>query len=134
MFLYLDCWDVVGPEVLATIEEYRAGRCNMDQLNRAYIILLPKVEGIKRIGDFRPISLSNSIDLIIAKVLANRLRTALPALISPFQSAFMSSRQMSDIIVLAEEIVASWRRDSTPGFLWKVDFSKAYDSIDWRFL
>ena len=106
----------------------------MDQLNRAYIILLPKVEGVERIGDFRPISLSNSIYLIIAKVLANRLRTALPALISPFQSAFMPSRQMSDIIVLVEEIVASWRQDGTPGFLWKVDFSKAYDSIDWRFL
>ena len=58
----------------------------------------------------------------------------LPTLISPFQSAFMPGRQMADSIVLAEEIVASWRRDGTPGFLWKVDFSKAYDSLDWRFL
>ena len=41
---------------------------------------------------------------------------------------------MSDNIVTAEEIVPAWRRDSTLGFLWKVDFSKAYDSIDWRFL
>ena len=120
--------------MLETIEEFWAGRCNMDRLNQAYIILLPKVEGAERIGDFRPISLSNSIYLIIAKVLANRLRTVLPAFISPFQSAFMPGRQMADSIVLAEEIVASWRRDGTPGFLWKVDFSKAYDSLDWRFL
>ena len=35
---------------------------------------------------------------------------------------------------MAEEIVAAWRHDSTLGFLWMVDFSKAYDSIDWRFL
>ena len=35
---------------------------------------------------------------------------------------------------MAEEIVAAWRRDSTPGFMWKVDFSKAYDTIDWQFL
>ena len=41
---------------------------------------------------------------------------------------------MSDSIVMAEEIVAAWSRDSTPGFLWKVDFSKAYDSLDWSFL
>ena len=134
VFLYRDCWDVVGSEVLATIEEFWAGRCNMDRLNRAYIILLSKVEGAERIGDFRPISLSNSIYLIIAKVLANRLRTVLLALISPFQSAFMPGRLMVDSIVLAEEIVASWRRDGTPGFLWKVDFSKTYDSLDWRFL
>ena len=134
VFFYLDCRDVVGPEVLATIEEFQAGRCNMDRLNRAYIILLPQVEGAERIGDFQPILLSNSIYLIIAKVLANRLRTALPALISPFQLAFMPGRQMADNIVLVEEIVASWRRDGMPGFLWKVDFSKAYDSLDWLFL
>ena len=118
---------------MATIEDFLAGRCNMDRLNRAYIILIPKVEGAEQIGDFRPILLSNSIYLIIAKVLANRLRTVLPTLISPFQSAFMSGRQMAISIVLAEEIVASWRRNGTPRFLWKVDFSKAYDSLDWRF-
>ena len=134
VFFYLECWDIVGAEVMALIEEFRVGRCNMDRLNKAYIILIPKVEGAELIGDFRPISLSNSIYLIIAKVLANRLRLVLPAIISPFQSAFLPSRQMSDSRVTAEEIVAAWRRDCTPGFLWKVDFSKAYDSIDWRFL
>ena len=92
LFFYLDCWDVVGFEVLVTIEEFWAGRCNMDRLNRAYIVILSKVEGAERIGDFQPFSLSNSIYLIIAKVLPNRLRTALPALISPFQLAFMPDR------------------------------------------
>ena len=134
VFLYLECWDAIGAEVMATVEDFRAGRCNMDRLNRAYIILLPKVEGAEHIGDFRSISLSNSIYLIIAKVLANRLRSALRDIINPFQSAFLPGRQMSEGIVLAEEIVAAWRRDRTPGFLWKVDFSKAYDSLDWRFL
>ena len=134
VFFYLECWDVVGAEVMALIEEFRESRCNMDRLNKAYIILIPKVEGAELIGDFKPISLSNSIYLIIAKVLSNRLRLVLPAIISPFQSAFLPGRQMSDIIVMAEEIVAAWRRDNTPGFLWKADFSKAYDSIDWRFL
>ena len=119
---------------MATIEEFRARRCNMDQLNKAYIVLVPKVQGVEQIGDFRPISLSNSIYLIIAKVLGNRLRAILSSIISPFQSAFLPSRQMSDIIVLVEEIVVAWRRSNTKGFLWKVDFSKAYDTLDWRFL
>ena len=110
---------------MATIEEFRAKRCNMDRLNRAYIVLIPKVQGAEQIGDFQPISLSNSIYLIIAKVLANRLRTVLPSIISPFQSAFLPGRQMLDNIVLAEEIVAAWRPSNTKGFLWKVDFSKA---------
>ena len=119
---------------MATIEDFRAGRYNMSRINRAYIVLIPKVQGTKQIRDFRPISLTNSIYLIVVKVLANRLWGILASLINPFRSVFMSGRQMSDSIVLAEEIVATWRRRDTPGFMWKVDFSKAYDTLDWQFL
>ena len=86
------------------------------------------------IEDFRPMSLSNSLYLIFAKALANRLQGVLLSLISPFQSAFIPVRQMVDNIVLAEEIIVAWHRDGTIGFMWKVDFAKAYDSIDWHFL
>ena len=41
---------------------------------------------------------------------------------------------MANSIVLAEEIVAAWRWEGTTGFMWEVDFAKAYDSINWRFL
>ena len=134
IFFHTEGWAAVRPEVMATIEEFRAGRCNMNRINRAYIVLTSKVQGVEHNGDFWPISLSNSIYLIIAKVLANRLRGVLTSLISPFQSAFMPGRQMSDNILLAEEIVAAWRRRDTPGLVWKVDFSKAYNTLDWQFL
>ena len=134
MFFYKDCWDTVGHEVMAALEDFRANRCNMDRLNKAFIVLLQKVQGAEQIGDFRPISLSNSLYLIFAKVLANRLRGVLSSLISPFQSAFIPGWQMTDSIMLAEEIVAAWRRKGTTGFMWKVHFAKAYDSLDWRFL
>ena len=84
VFFYKDCWARVGPDVMALMEEFYAGTCRMDRINRAYITLLPKISGAERVGDFRPISLSNSIYLIIAKVLANRLRELLGTLISPF--------------------------------------------------
>ena len=113
------------------MEDFHAGRCQMENLNKVYLILLPKTVGAKSIGDFWPISLSNSIYLIMAKVLANRLREVLDGLISPFQSAFILGRQMIDSVVLAEEIVAAWRRSSTTGFMRKVHFAKANDSIDW---
>ena len=134
VFFYKDYWDTVRHEVMAALEDFRAGRCHMDMLNRAYIVLLPKVQGAEQIGDFRLISLSNSLNLIFAKVLANRLRGELLSLISPFQFALIPGWQMTDSIVLAEEIVAAWRREDTTSFMWKVDFARAYDSIDWRFL
>ena len=106
----------------------------MERLNKVYLVLILKVPRAEQIGDFRPIALSNSIYLIIAKVLANRLHEVMDSLISPLQSAFILGRQMIDNIVMAQEIVAAWRRLGTTGFLWKVDFAKAYDSIDWRYL
>ena len=67
-------------------------------------------------------------------MLANQLRGVLSSLISTFQSTFIPGRQTTNSIVLSEEIVTAWWRDGTTGFMWKVDFAKAYDSIDWRFL
>ena len=106
----------------------------MDRLNKAYIMLLPKVQGAELIGDFRSISLCNSLYLIFAKVLANQLPGVLSSLISPLESVFIAGWQMVDSIVIVEEIVATWRQDGTSGFMWKVDFAKAFDSIDQRFL
>ena len=105
VFFYKECWDLVRLELLSVMEDFHAGRCQKENLNKVYLILLPKTVGAESIGDFRPISLSNSIYLIIAKVLANRLREVLDGLISLFQFAFIPGRQMIDSVVLAEEIV-----------------------------
>ena len=119
---------------MALMDEFHAGSARMDHINRAYIALLPKVQGAEQGGDFPPVSLSNSLYLIIAKVLANRLKKLLQAHINPRQFAFIPGRQMMESIVIAEEIIAEWKRSDTAGFIWKVDFAKAYDSLDWRFL
>ena len=66
VFFYMDCWDRVASDVMALMDEFHAGSDKMDQINRAYIALLPKVQGAEQVGDFRPISLSNNIYLIIA--------------------------------------------------------------------
>ena len=129
IFFYKNCWDTIAPDDVADGRPL-SGPMPDGRLNKVYIVLLPKVPGAELIGNFRPIALSNSIYLIIAKVLANHLREVLDSLINPLQSAFIPGRQMIDSIVMAEEIVAAWRRSSTSGFLWKVDFVKAYDSID----
>ena len=134
IFFYQQCWNLVGPEVMATIKDFYIGVCNMDRLNKAFLVLIPKCQGAEQVGDFWPISLSNSIYLIIAKALANRLREVINYLVRPAQSAFILGRQMTDGVVIAEEIVAAWQRRSTKGFMWKLDFAKAYDSIDWHFL
>ena len=98
---------MLGPKVMRLMGDFHAGRCQMERLNQVHLVLIPKVPRADQIGDFRPIVLSNSIYLIIAKVLANRLREVMDSLICPLQSAFIPRRQMIDNVVVAEEIVAA---------------------------
>ena len=39
-----------------------------------------------------------------------------------------------DSVVVAGEIVAAWGQKGTKGFLWKLDFAKAYNFLDWASL
>ena len=61
VFFYKEWRDVVGLEVMAVLEDFRGGRCQMESLNRVYLVLLPKTSGAEQTGNFRSISLSNSI-------------------------------------------------------------------------
>ena len=89
----------------------------MDCINRSHIVLIPKRQGPVDIGDFQPISLSNLLYLIVPKLLVIWLQDSIDVLISPFKSAFIPDRQMTDNMVLVGETVAAWKRRGTIGFL-----------------
>ena len=103
-------------------------------INSTFIALIPKVDSPQRLNDFRPISLVGSLYKILAKVLANRLRLVIGSVISGTQSAFIKGHQILDGILVANEIVDEARRCKKELLLFKVDFEKAYDSIDWGYL
>jgi len=71
---------------------------------------------------------------ILAKVLANRLRSIIGLVILDSQSAFIKGRQILDGILVANEIVDEARKCQKELILFKVDFEKAYDTIDWGYL
>ena len=49
----------------------------MEELNRTFIIIIPKVAKLTLLSQFRPISLCDVICKIVSKVLANRLKLIL---------------------------------------------------------
>ena len=85
-------------------------------------------------NDCRPISLLGSMYKILVKVLANRLRSIIGSVISDSQSAFVKGRQTLDGILVANEVVDDARKRKKELLLFKVDFEKVYDSIDWGYL
>ncbi|KAK3219853.1 hypothetical protein Dsin_013823 [Dipteronia sinensis] len=48
--------------------------------------------------------------------------------------AFVKGRQILDSFVIVEEIIHEWKGDNEGGLLVKLDFEKAYDSVDHDFL
>jgi len=80
---------------------------------------------------FQPISLVGSLYIILAKLLANRLKQVIGSVISEVQSAFVKNRQILDGILIANEVVDETRKSKKELMLFKVDFEKSYDSIDW---
>ncbi|PNX76321.1 cysteine-rich receptor-like protein kinase, partial [Trifolium pratense] len=67
-------------------------------------------------------------------VSANRLRLVIGSVISESQTAFVKDRQILDGILIANEVVDEARRSKKELMLFKVDFEKAYDSVDWGYL
>lgn len=71
----------------------------------------------------------------VTKVLANRIQKVLPDLVLSNQSAFISGRGISDNILLAQELVCGYARSTLSArCAVKVDFKKAFDSLDWDFI
>ncbi|GAU46852.1 hypothetical protein TSUD_241610 [Trifolium subterraneum] len=103
-------------------------------INSTFIALIPKVDSPQRLNDSRPISLVGSLYKILAKVLANRLRLVIGSVISESQIAFVKDRQILDDILISNEVVDEARKSKKELMLFKVDFEKAYDSVDWRYL
>lgn len=103
-------------------------------INSTFIALIPKVDSLQRLNDFRSISLVGSMYKILSKVLANRLRQVIGSVISDSQFAFIKGRQILDGILVANEIVDEARKRRKELLLFKVDFEKAYDSKDRGYL
>lgn len=107
---------------------------NLDRLYSSYITLIPKVKGADQIEDFRPISLVHSFAKLITKVLANRLAKRLNELVSPNQSAFIKGRFIQDNFMLVQQTARLLHSQNMARLLFKLDITKAFDSITWSFL
>lgn len=132
---YKTNWDLVGPLVVEAIQDFFSSGLLLKEVNTTILTLVPKVPNASAVTDFRLIACCNTIYKVITKILANRIAAVLNDLISPSQNAFVKGRRIRDNILTAQELFAGFHLEPyLPKCAVKVDFHKAYDTVDWDFL
>jgi len=98
------------------------------------LVLLPKKDFPQSFFDLRPISLSNFLNKIIDRLVHERMEVCHPRLISQKQSGFVKGRNITENVLLAQEIIIDIRLRGKPyNEIIKLDMTKAYDRVDWTF-
>jgi hypothetical protein len=110
------------------------GKLDIGRLNFGTITLLPKCEDAMVIQKFRPICLMNTSLKIVTKGMNNRLSPMAEKIIDKTQTAFMKSRHIMEGVCVLHEVLHEVKKKKMSGVLFKVDFEKAYDNVNWAFL
>jgi hypothetical protein len=127
-------WDVVSPDLMAFLQDFFDGVAPLDGLNRAFISLLPKKDVVLTADGFRPISLQNCVMKVVTRILTTRLQRFIERLISFEQSGFVKGRSIVDNFLYAADVSQSCQTRGTPAVVLKLDFKKAFDSVNWAAL
>ena len=131
---YKICWYFLGVEFTCMINvSVREGRLPPG-VTQGMIVLLHKGGDKQALTNWRPITLLNLGYKIYAKALQLRLQPVLMEVISPDQSAFLPLRFILDNLLVTQETMAWAESSNQPLIFLKLDFSKAYDMVEWKFM
>lgn len=125
-------WDLLKTDLMRLIFEFHQYGKIVKGLNPSFIVLIPKKEEARDMSDYRPIPLIGEVYKILSKVLAKRLNIVLDSIISKNQSAFVGNKYILDLVL--NEAIDEAKKRKIEKIFFKIDFAKAYDSVDWGFL
>ena len=129
-------WKDIGDLVIESFDEaFQTGSLSISQ-RRAIITLIHKGKDLPKdqLGNWRPISLTNTDYKILAKCLALRLQTVIKEVVFEDQVGYIKGRNISTIIRLIDDVIEYLRVNNTTGVIVALDYSKAFDTIDKTFL
>ena len=106
---YHKLWDIIKEDLTHMVNQFLFDGSMASGLNNTNICHIPKITKPNEMSQFRTINLCNVSYKIISKVLYYSLKKILPDIISEIQSAFVARRQISDNIMIGQEMFHALR-------------------------
>lgn len=120
--------------VVSAVQDAWVGGSLGEYFKRGLVCLCPKTGDLRLVEQWRPITLLPIFYKLIAKALSMRIRPFMDSWVEEEQCKFVSDRTITDNLFLFRE--AKWHAYASKQevkFL-QLDYSKAYDRLEWHFL
>eukprot|EP00253_Pinus_taeda_P003653 PITA_03653 len=127
---YRAYWTIIKSDLLRMAKAFQKKTKVGGSTKSTFLALIPKEVNPATFDRFRPISLCNVSYKILAKLLANRIKTLLSKLISPDQGGFVAGRHILDSVILFQESVHSSCQRKEKGMLIKLDMTNTFDQTE----
>ena len=112
---------------------FQRGKFNLFAKNGSNFIIF-KTGDRSWLKNYRPISLTNTDYKILAFVLAMRVQKVMPSLINNDQTGYIKDRFIGFNIRTVQDLIEYCNKFDKMGVLLFLDFKKAFDSLEWKFL
>ena len=132
---YIAFWpEIKHPLMESYREAIQDGTMSITQ-KQGVISLIPKPnKDPEELKNWRPITLLNQDYKYLAKCVADRCKDLVPKIISTDQTGFVNGRYIGTNIIRIQNLIAHCTNNGINGTLINVDFEKAFDSIEWKFI
>lgn len=128
-------WHLIGPYVVESLNlAFYTGSLSTEQSRGVFSLILKPGKDSDKLHNYRPICLLNTDHKIAAKALATRLKSVIPSLIGPTQTGFVKGRFIGENIRCILDLINYTSDGDIPGFMFFIDFEKAFDMIEWNFI
>ena len=129
-------WSRIGNLIVQSfMESFTKEELSYSQ-RQGVIILLHKGGELSRekLGNWRPITLTNSDYKLLAKILASRLSNVIGKLVNEDQVGYVKGRNIATNLRTIDDVINYYNEIGRGGYLLALDFSKAFDSVSKTFL